>query len=50
MKDSEIIDHYIIIRETIGYDAMKLIEESDLPAVIKFCTIMYNYTRMKQLL
>ena len=47
MKSLEIIDHHIVIRETVGYDFINKIEVHDLPEVIKFLTIVYNYTRMK---
>jgi len=48
MKALEIIDEHIIIRETVGYDFLKGIEVSDLPQVIDFLKIVYNYNRMTQ--
>jgi hypothetical protein len=50
MKALDIIDEHMIIRETVGYDFLKNIEVSDLPAVIDFLKIVYNYNRMTQIL
>ena len=46
MKALDIIDEHIIIRETVGYNFLKDIEVSDLPQVIDFLKILYNYNRM----
>ena len=48
MKNSEIIDHHTIIRDTVGYDAIKNIDIFDLPSVMEFLKIIYNYERMKR--
>ncbi len=49
MKHLDIIDEHIIIRETIGYDALKNIELCDLPAVLEFLKIVYNYNKLVKL-
>jgi len=46
MKDYQIIDEHIIIRETVGYDILKDIEVSDIPNVLKFLKIIFNYKSM----
>jgi hypothetical protein len=46
MNDIEIIDEHIIIRETIGYDGIKDVELWDLPAVLQFLKVVYNYQKM----
>lgn len=50
MKDLEIIDEHYIIRETIGYSLLNKIELEDIPEVVRFLKIVYNYKRMKKLL
>lgn len=46
MSDIDIIDHHIIIRETIGYDGIKQFEEYDIPSVMQFLRVVYNYNKM----
>lgn len=46
MKDYQIIDEHLIIRETIGYEKLNQIEIHDLPNVLKFLRIVSNYTKM----
>jgi hypothetical protein len=48
MKDYQIIDEHIIIRETVGYDILKDIEVSDIPNVLKFLKIVFNYKNMSE--
>jgi hypothetical protein len=50
MNALEIIDEHMIIRNTIGYDGIKDIEVYDLPDVLVFFKIVYNYMRMKSIL
>lgn len=47
MNPLSIIDHHSIIRETVGYDFINKIETHNLPEVIQFLTVVYNYNRMK---
>ena len=49
MNALDIIDEHIIIRETIGYDKLKDIALEDLPSVLEFLKIIYNYQKMSQL-
>ena len=49
MKDTDIINHHMIIRETIGYDCIAQIDEFDIPQVMKFLEIIWNYSRMKEI-
>lgn len=46
----DIIDHHILIRETVGYDMLKEVDVFDMPKIIEFLKIMYNYNRMKRVL
>lgn len=46
MDTLQIIDEHTIIKETIGYDAIKDIKVHDLPEVIKFLQIVWNYQKM----
>jgi len=46
MNDLDIINEHIIIRETIGYEALNNFEVHDIPSVINFLTIVYNYQKM----
>jgi hypothetical protein len=46
----EIMDQHIIIRDTIGYESIKDIEIYDLPQIIEFLTIIWNYTIMSNLI
>jgi hypothetical protein len=46
----EIIDQHMIVRDTIGYDGIKNIEVYDLPQVIEFLTIVWNYTKMSNIM
>jgi len=49
MKAIDIIDEHIIIRETVGYKAIEGIELCDLPEIIQFLKIVYNYKKMNNL-
>jgi hypothetical protein len=44
------IDQHIVIRETIGYEGIANIEVYDLPQVLDFLQIVYNYQRMNRLI
>ena len=50
MNAIETINQHMIIRETIGYDAIKEVEVYDLPQVMDFLKIVYNYQRMQNLI
>ena len=49
MDALNIIDEHIIIRETIGYEGIKDVEVYDLPEVLKFLKIVYDYQKMVNL-
>lgn len=46
MNDLEIIDQHDVIRETVGYDFISKLELHDIPPVVKFLRVAYNYSRM----
>jgi hypothetical protein len=49
MNELKIINQHMIIRETVGYDAIKDINLCDTHAVIAFLEIVWNYEKMKEL-
>lgn len=49
MNPLDQIDEHIIIRETVGYEFLKDIELHDIPEVIKFLKIIYNYKKINNL-
>jgi hypothetical protein len=50
MRNSlDIIDEHIIIRETVGYDAIKNIDPMDIPEIISFLKVVHNYIKMKNI-
>jgi hypothetical protein len=46
----ELMDEHMIIRDTIGYESIKDIEVYDLPQVIEFLTVVWNYTKMSNIM
>lgn len=48
MTDIDIIDHHTIIRKTVGYEMLNEVDIFDMPKVMQFLKIMYNYNRMKR--
>jgi hypothetical protein len=50
MNALQTIDEHIIIRETVGYNGIKDVEVHDLPSVLEFLKIVYNYQRMNRLI
>jgi len=44
----DIIDEHLIIRETVGYEVLNQVPIEDMPKVIEFLKIVYNYNRMKR--
>lgn len=49
MNTLDLIEEHIIVRETVGYEVLNNIEIEDIPEVIKFLKIIYNYKRMTNL-
>ena len=49
MNTLDLIEEHIIVRETVGYEVLNNIVIEDIPEVIKFLKIIYNYKRMSNL-
>ena len=49
MKEIHTVEHHTIIRETIGYKELEKIDVQDIPKVMEFLTIVYNYLKMNKL-
>jgi hypothetical protein len=47
MNPIDLIDEHQIIRETVGYEFLKDVELVDIPEVMKFLKIIYNYKKLK---
>jgi hypothetical protein len=47
MNPLDLIDEHIIIRETVGYEFLNDVELVDIPEVMKFLKIVYNYKKLK---
>ena len=48
MNHIDIIDEHLIIRETVGYEVLSQVPIEDMPKVMEFLKIVYNYNRMKR--
>jgi|APGre2960657404_1045060.scaffolds.fasta_scaffold69568_3 hypothetical protein len=48
MNQLDIIDQHLIIRETVGYEILNEVPIEDMPKVMEFLKIVYNYNRMKK--
>ena len=48
MNHIDIIDEHSIIRETVGYEVLNQVPIEDMPKVMEFLKILYNYNRMKR--
>ena len=49
MSPLDQIDEHQIIRETVGYEFLNNIELHDIPEVMKFLKIIYNYKKIKHI-
>jgi hypothetical protein len=47
MNPLDLIDEHIIIRETVGYEFLNDVELVDIPELMKFLKIVYNYKKLK---
>jgi hypothetical protein len=47
MNPIDLIDEHQIIRETVGYEFLNNVELCDIPEVMKFLKIVYNYKKIK---
>ena len=45
----DLIDEHMVIRETVGYDFLNKVDVVDIPEVIKFLKVVFNYTKMDNL-
>ena len=50
MNELQTINEHTIIRETSGYDLIKAVPTEDLPEVMRFLEIVYNYEKMELLI
>ena len=48
MNHIDIIDEHLIIRETVGYEVLNQVAIEDMPKVMEFLKIVYNFNRMKK--
>jgi hypothetical protein len=46
MNPLDLIDEHTIIRETVGYEFLNNIELADIPEVMKFLKVIYNYKKL----
>ena len=46
---TDLIDEHLIIRETVGHEFLNKVAIEDIPEVLKFLKLVFNYTKMKQL-
>jgi hypothetical protein len=49
MSPLDQIDEHLIIRETVGYEFLNYVELYDIPEVMKFLKIVYNYKKIKHI-
>jgi len=51
MNDLAIIDNAIVIKEVFGtFAVLDQFEVEEIPSIIEFATIVYNYTKMQRIL
>lgn len=46
---SDLVYNHMIIRETVGYDFLNKVPLEDIPEVMKFLRLIFNYTKMKNI-
>jgi len=49
MNPLDLIDEHIIIRETVGYEFLNDVELVDIPELMKFLKIVYNYKKLTRI-
>jgi hypothetical protein len=49
MKPLDLIDEHEIIRETVGYEFLNNVELVNIPEVMGFLKIVYNYKKINNL-
>ena len=45
----DLIDEHLIIRETVGYEFLNKVPIEDIPEVLRFLKVVFNYTKMNEL-
>lgn len=45
-----IVEEHMIIRGTIGYEAISKVDICDLPEVLSFLQVVWNYNKMNNIL
>jgi phage repressor protein C with HTH and peptisase S24 domain len=46
---TDLIDEHLIIRETVGYEFLNRVAIEDIPEVLKFLKVVFNYTKMNNI-
>ena len=46
---TDLIDEHLIIRETVGYEFLNKVAIEDIPEVLKFLKVVFNYTKMNNI-
>jgi hypothetical protein len=49
MNPLDLIDEHEVIRETVGYEFLNNVELVDIPEIIGFLKIVYNYKKINNL-
>ena len=49
MNPLDLIDEHTIIRKTVGYDFLSNVELHDIPELMKFLKIVYNYKKLTRI-
>ena len=49
MKPLDLIDEHEVIRETVGYEFLNNVELVNIPEVMGFLKIVYNYKKINNL-
>ena len=47
MNPLDLIDEHTIIRETVGYEFLTDVELVDIPELMTFLKVIYNYKKLK---
>ena len=45
----DLINEHLIIRETVGYEFLNKVPIEDIPEVLRFLKVVFNYTKMDRL-
>lgn len=50
MNPLDLIDEHEVIRETVGYEFLNNVELVDIPEIMGFLKIVYNYKKINNLI